>query len=303
MATDSPTDDGTPFVIVGVAFGALAVSSSSVFIALSKAPPEVSTFYRSALALPVLAAFATLEGRRNGWLTLRDWGSAVLCGMFFAADMLWWGAAIIEAGAGLSTVLVNVQVVVVPLIAYLVDRERPSRRLLFALPAMIGGLVAASGIVGQGATGPRPIIGAVHAIAAGICYSGFLFLLRRAGATRRTRQTYVVSVAIPAITALIAATSRAFPGPLQVDRATLGWLALTALTGQALGWLLFAIFAPKLSSAAGAAVLLVTPVGSLLLGAAILDERPSPIQLIGCVIVLIAGYEVAAHPRSPARHA
>ncbi|WP_405166820.1 DMT family transporter [Nocardia sp. NBC_01499] len=293
--TDAPAQPivaptGTTGATIGIAVGALAVSTSGVFIALANAPTEVSTFYRCALVLPVLAVVAWLEIRRNGLLEGREWGLALLCGAFFAADMFWWGAAILEAGAGLTTVLVNVQVVVVPLIAFLVDHERPSRSSLFALPVMIVGLVAASGVLQRGNTGPNPLTGAAHSVAAGICYSGFLFLLRRSGKQGHTLQTYAVSIAVPAVAALAWALIRGFPSTLHVGDAALGWIALTALTNGAIGWLLVARYSPQVPSAVGAALLLLTPVGSLLLGALILGERPAPIQIIGCVLILAVAY-------------
>ncbi|MFI6173394.1 DMT family transporter [Nocardia sp. NPDC051052] len=280
---------GTTGATIGIAVGALMVSTSGVFIALAGAPTEVSTFYRCALVLPVLAVFAWLESRRNGLLDAREWGFALLCGAFFAADMFWWGAAVLEAGAGLTTVLVNVQVVVVPLIAFLIDHERPSRRVLFALPVMVFGLAAASGLLQQGSTGPAPVAGAVHAIVAGICYSGFLFLLRRSGRRGRNLQTYAVSIVVPAVAALAWALVRGFPSTLHIGGAALGWIALTALTNGAIGWLLVARYSPMVPSAIGAALLL-TPVGSLLLGALILGERPAPVQIIGCVVILAVAY-------------
>ncbi|MFI7003289.1 DMT family transporter [Nocardia sp. NPDC050175] len=282
--------EGTTGATIAIAVGALAVSTSGVLIALANAPTEVSTFYRCALALPALAVFAWLESRRSGVLDAREWGLALLCGAFFAADMFWWGAAILEAGAGLTTVLVNVQVVVVPLLALLIDREKPSRRVIFALPIMIVGLTAASGVFQQGSTGPAPVAGAVHAIAAGICYSGFLFLLRRSGRQGRNLQTYAVSIAVPAVAALAWALLRGFPSTLAIGGAALGWIALTALTNGVIGWLLVARYSPHVPSSVGAALLLLTPVGSLLLGALILGERPAPVQIIGCALILAVAY-------------
>ena len=58
-------------------------------------------------------------------------------GVLFAGDMLLWTMAIAEIGAGLSTVLVNTQVVLVPLLAWLVDRELVTHRYLVALPVVI----------------------------------------------------------------------------------------------------------------------------------------------------------------------
>jgi hypothetical protein len=47
--------------------------------------------------------------------------------------------------------------------------------------------------------------------------------------------------------------------------AAIGWLALTAIGGQVLGWLLVALASPVLPSTVSAALLLLTPVGALAL--------------------------------------
>ena len=45
--------------------------------------------------------------------------------MFFAADLILWHHSIADVGAGLATVLANIQVVLVPLVAWAVLAERP----------------------------------------------------------------------------------------------------------------------------------------------------------------------------------
>jgi drug/metabolite transporter (DMT)-like permease len=52
------------------------------------------------------------------------------------------------------------------------------------------------------------------------------------------------------------------------------------------GWLLVTAVSPRLSSQAGAMLLLLTPVGAVALSAAVLGERPSAWQLAGCAPVL-----------------
>jgi drug/metabolite transporter (DMT)-like permease len=49
-------------------------------------------------------------------------------------------------------------------------------------------------------------------------------------------------------------------------------------------------------------LLLLTPAGALVLGAVVLDERPSWLQLLGCAVMLTAAY-VATTGRSPAKNA
>jgi len=115
---------------IGLAIGALCVSASAVLLGLADSSPATATIARSALALPVVAALAFFERRHNGGLGSGEYLSAAVCGVLFAGDMLWWTQSIPEVGAGLSTVLVNIQVAIVPLLAYLVDRERSGPRFL-----------------------------------------------------------------------------------------------------------------------------------------------------------------------------
>jgi drug/metabolite transporter (DMT)-like permease len=274
---------------VGLAVGALSISASAVLLGLAGTTPATASVTRSALALAVAAVLAISERRRAGGLERREYLSATLCGAFFAGDMLWWTQAIPEVGAGLSTVLVNTQVAIVPLLAWLIDHERTGPRFLWSLPAMLTGVVLAGGLFEHGVRGTNPAWGTVHAMAAALCYSGFLFLLRRGGQTGRPLQTY--SVVLASSTVIGAAVGCATSSlELTPGWAAAGWLVLATITGQLIGWLLVAFCGPRLPSDVGSTLLLLTPIGAVALGAAVLAERPSPLQLTGCALVLVAGY-------------
>jgi drug/metabolite transporter (DMT)-like permease len=79
-----------------------------------------------------------------------------------------------------------------------------------------------------------------------------------------------------------------------------GWLVLLALSSQVLGWLLISVSLPRVPAALTSVILLLQPVASVLLAAAVLDERPSAAQLLGCVIVL-AGVVAATAGRRQSR--
>jgi drug/metabolite transporter (DMT)-like permease len=274
---------------ISLAAGALCISASAVLLGLAGTTPATATAARSLFALPVVGLFAVRERRSAGPLSTSGHLSAVACGAMFAGDMMLWTQSIPEVGAGLSTVLVNVQVVIVPLLAWLVDRERTPRRFLLALPVVLAGVVLAGGVLEHGLSGADPSLGAVHAIGAALCYSGFLFLLRRGGQGGQPMQTYAIVLGTSAAVAI--AVGPSWHGlDLWPGWATLGWLVGVTVTGQLLGWLLVAYFTPKLPSAVGSALLLLTPVGAVLLGVVALAERPSPLQLAGCVLILVAGY-------------
>jgi drug/metabolite transporter (DMT)-like permease len=230
-----------------------------------------------------------MERRRSGGLDIGEYAWAILCGVVFAADMLWWTQAIPEVGAGLSTVLVNTQVAIVPLLAWLIDREPIPRRFLWALPAILAGVLLAGGIFEHGVSGTNPTMGTVHAVVAAACYSGFLFLLRRGGRGGRPLQTYgvvlVSAAAVAVAVGLVGDDLDVTPG-----WSTAGWLILVTITGQLLGWMLVAFYTPKLPSEVSSALLMLMPVGAIVLGALILAERPSALQLVGCAVVLVASY-------------
>ena len=267
-----------------MAAGALFVSASAVLIDLARVSPGTASFYRCLLALPALAPLAMLErgGRRQ---SAGGQVMTVLAGLLFAGDMLLWTAAIGEVGAGLSTVLVNVQVVIVPLLAWAVDREPVTRRFLLSLPPLLSGVVLAGGVLESGVGGSDPVLGMVHAVLAALCYSGYLFLLRRNSGEGRTLRAYLL-VTVSAGTCSLVVGSWWHGVELAPGWAAVGWLALVALFGQVLGWLLVALASPRLHSHVGAILLLFTPVGAVALGALVLSERPTPLQLSGCVLIL-----------------
>jgi len=269
--------------------GAVAIAFSSILVRLSHASPSTAAIFRCAFALPVLGALAWLEDRRFGARSWTDRRMAIGAGVFFAADLILWHHSIDDVGAGLATVLANIQVVLVPLVAWAVLAERPSRRVLAALPIALLGVLLISGVLEQhGAYGAAPGRGAAFGLGAGIAYVGFLLLLRRSGSDLRR-------VAGPLFEATATATVFGVAAGLIVGDANLlpgwpgvGWLIVLALTSQVIGWLLITTSLPRLPAAITSLTLTVQPVGSVALAVLILGEAPTTLQLVGVAIVLSA---------------
>jgi drug/metabolite transporter (DMT)-like permease len=154
-----------------------------------------------------------------------------------------------------------------------------------SLPPLLFGVVLAGGVLESGVGGSDPVLGMVHAVLAALCYSGYLFLLRRNSGEGRTLRAYLL-VTVSAGTCSLVVGSWWHGVELAPGWAAVGWLALVALFGQVLGWLLVALAGPRLPSHVGAILLLFTPVGAVALGALVLSERPTPLQLSGCVLIL-----------------
>ena len=112
---------------------------------------------------------------------MRRSGCALIAGVFFAGDLTFWHHAIEYVGAGLATVLGNLQVLIVGLVAWAVFGERPPRSVLIALPIVLFGVVLISGVIGTGAYGSDPVLGVVLGLLTAMCYAGYLLIIRLGG--------------------------------------------------------------------------------------------------------------------------
>jgi drug/metabolite transporter (DMT)-like permease len=217
-----------------------------------------------------------------------------VAGVFFAADLTFFHHAIGAVGAGLATVIANLQVLVVGVVAWLLLGERPSTRLLAGVPVALFGVVLISGILDSGAYGSDPALGVVLGLAAAACYAGYLLVLRRGQDGRH--------VAGPIMDATIAtAVVAALGGLLVGDLAPLPswesfvWLLLLALSAQVAGGLLIAVALPRLPAVTTSLILLCQPVASVILAMIIVGEAPSASQLAGVALV-VAGVALGTVP-------
>jgi len=133
------------------AAGALVIAFSAILVRLAEVSPSTAAVFRCAYALPLLGLLAYRERRRFGARPARERQIALAAGIFFAADLTFWHHSIAAVGAGLATVLANVQVVLVGVIAWVALGERPDRRSALAVPVVLLGVLLISGAIGSGA--------------------------------------------------------------------------------------------------------------------------------------------------------
>jgi drug/metabolite transporter (DMT)-like permease len=280
--------------------GALVIAFSGILVRLADVSPSTAALFRCAYALPVLALLAWLERRRFGDRSWRDRRLAWAAGLFFAADLTFWHHSIAAVGAGLATVLGNTQVVFVGLLAWAALGERPENRSLVAIPVVFLGVILISGVIGSGAYGDDPALGVVYGVLTGITYALFLLILRHGNTDERRPAGPLFDATLSA--AIFSALGGIAVGDLDwvPGVEAQAWLVLLALSSQVLGWLLISVSLPRLPAVLTSIVLMLQPVSTVFLGAILLSEAPSAVQLTGVAIV-IAGVAVATvRPRERA---
>ena len=280
--------------------GAMSISFSGIFYRWSEVSPSTGTVFRCLFGLPFLAAVAYLERRKFGPLPTATVRLALIAGIFFAGDLTFWHHAIEYVGAGLATVLGNLQVIVVALVAWAIFGERPPRSVIVAIPIVLIGVVLISGIVGTGAYGSAPVIGVLLGLLTALCYAGYLLIIRIGGRDLR-RPAGPVAIATLS-TAVVAGGAGFLVGDLDLTPGpqALFWLALLGFTSQFLGYLLISVSLPRLPAVVTSIILLSQPVLTVALSMVLLGEAPSPAQLAGVGLV-IGGIAVATVPAGLAR--
>jgi drug/metabolite transporter (DMT)-like permease len=287
-------------VLAGV-LGALVIAFSAILVDLADVSPAAAAVFRCLYALPALGALAWWEDRRYGARSWRERRLAIPAGIFFAVDLIAWHHAIADVGAGLATVLGNLQVVIVPFLALAVLGERVPRRILAALPLVVAGVVLVSGALESGAYGSHPARGVLYGIVTALTYAAFLLVQRQVSQDLRRPGGPLFDTSLVATVCAAAYALALGEGDLVPGWPSAGWLVLLALTSQVLGWLLITVSLPRLPAAMTSLTLTIQPIASVALGAILLGQDPSLLQLAGVACILAGLVSVAV--RRPARYA
>ena len=268
------------------------IAFSGILVRLAEVSPSTAAFFRCFYALPVLGALAWVERKRFGTRSRRDRLLALGAGVAFAADLTFWHHSIEAVGAGLATVLGNIQVVLVGLMAWAALGERPENRSLASIPVVFVGVVLISGVIGAGAYGDDPALGVIFGVLTSLAYALFLLILREGNTDLRRPAGPLFEATATA--ALFSALGGVAVGDIDwvPGGESQAWLLLLALSSQVLGWLLISVSLPRLPAVVTSILLMLQPAAAVILAAVLLSEAPSVVQLAGVAVVL-SGVAVA----------
>lgn len=268
--------------------GVVCISFSPILVrAADDAGDLTIAFFRSLYALPILAVlyWATRHGDkrspRSRWI-------AVGSGVFLGLDLTFWHASIGEVGAGLATVVVNLQVVFVALIAWVLFGEKPGRKAIWLIPMMLIGVFLISGAGSSDAYGSNPALGTAQSLLSALFYSGFVLMLRQAnrGFSAPPTGPLFDSTIGTALATLIIGLTLAPDFNLAITWPAHGWILLMAIGAQVVGWLLISLSLPRLPALDTSVLLLGQPMLAILWAGLIYNEALGVSQWIGAALVL-----------------
>lgn len=272
--------------LVAALIGAVAISFSAVWFELSDVDAVTGSFFRAGYALPFL--FIVWRRRRSlDHRGRRDHILALLAGIFLAGDFIAWHLAIDQIGAGLASLIVNCQVVIVSLLAWVMLAERPSRQVLAAIPVVLVGVALVSGLGQDVAFGDDPLLGTIFGLTSAMFYALFLLVFRHSNRTRSPAAGPLFQATVGAM--ITSALASPLLGGLDLVPSwpAHGWLVALAVGSQVVGWLAITYALPRLPAAETSTIIVVQPALTMIWGALLFAERPSPIQLTGAALLLL----------------
>ncbi|OSP10335.1 EamA family transporter [Halorubrum ezzemoulense DSM 17463] len=276
-----------------------AVSAGAILVRLSEAPSSVTAFYRVLFTTVPLGAVAAWRYRADlARIRPRDLAFAALSGVALAVHFAAWFESLRWTSVAASVTLVQAQPVFVALGAWLLLRERVTRRMAAGIAVAVGGMVSMSfgDFLSGVAVGPRPLYGNALALTGAVAAAGYVL----AGRSLRQRislvpyVTVVYGVCVLVLLSFVLAAGHPLTGyPPREWLLFVGLAAGPGLLGHTvLNWAL-----AHLESSVVSVSLLGEPVGATLLAVAFLSETPTPATVVGGCVVLLGIYVTAAADR------
>ncbi|GGC38356.1 hypothetical protein GCM10010974_20990 [Brevibacterium sediminis] len=288
--------------VLGIILAAVLLGSAGLFVILAEATAPTAAFLRCWIAVIVLAPLAWLELRRYGRFPPKAILIAAVSGAALGIDYVLWAQSVLDAGLGVSTVLISVQVIVFPALVWAFGGSRPGWLFIGCVPIMIIGMLLTGGVFGADETAANPMRGAIFGVLSGVLYGVYIFGIHH---SRKVAGDFIVApVQVGTISAgVMTAVAGLTLGGLDFDLgwAGWGWMIALAVCGQALSWVLLSISSPLVPVPMTAALMLLQPLSAVVLGSLVAGERLQAGQWIGAVLVALIVWIVGGGPAALTR--
>jgi len=299
-AASSTRDDRRRAVAVGALLaGALAIATSALFVKVSEAGPVATAFWRVALALPFLWAWALIE-QRGALVTAftAHRGLILAAGFFFAGDLAFWHWSIVLTSVANATLLANLAPIFVTLATWLLFSRRPTTLFALGLVTALAGVAMLLGTDFR--IGGLAVLGDLFGVVTAMFYAAYQLAVTRLRSGVATSTIMAWSCTIMAVLLLPVALAS---GEQILAVTAIGWVKLVALAiiAQVAGQSLIAYAMAHLPATFSSVGLLFQPVMAAVFAWILLGEALGAVGIAGGVIVLIG--ILVAHRAEVARGA
>ncbi|MBY4796857.1 DMT family transporter [Collinsella sp. AGMB00827] len=310
--------NGKAYIII--LLGLLAHAFTAPMVKIANFEPFTSVILRCGIGALCMLPFAFHEIKKLGALNKMGIVYSIVAGLFLGIDFCCFNLSIFYAGAGIASILLNIQVIVLPALAFIFDREKIEKSYYIVAPIMIIGVAMSGGLFDPPAP-PVPgapesvfgmdvtLFGTLTGALSGFCYGFYLYFARKASRINHGQflqpmtLSSIAQLVAPVIAIVLLSHDRGFDVvhgmmanglvPAQgvgTDITAMNWVfaILLGSVGQAVVWTFIQYGSMRLEPTHVAGLLLLSPVATLAISFGLFHEVPSMLQLLGAVIVLLA---------------
>lgn len=294
MISKNPTLGVILAFFAALLFG-LNASTSKVVMASGISPDSIVLF-RSAAAALIAGLVVLIQNRKDFALKLRELPFLIGFGIFGIALMQWaYSNAVSRLPVGIALLFEYTAIIITPIAALLLFKQRTSSKLWIGVALVIGGLV----IVGQIWNGGLDAVGVAFAFAAAFLLSAYFIMGERAALNRSPMSTMFYTMSVSTIFWLIFSpwwnfdpTKFSEPINLTANLAAItvpGWFAFVWLgvMGSFMPMMLSFTALKHVSATVVSVVSTAEPVFAFLFGLLWLSENISGLQMLGGLLVLL----------------
>lgn len=270
------------FGLPALVIGNLCLAFGPVFVRMADTGPIAAAFWRIAIAVPILFIIARAIGdpaKRMGRPMLAIF---LFSGLFFAADLAAWHLGLLQTKLANSNLLGNSTSFLLPLYAFAVARQWPTRMQGVALALAGAGTTLLLGRSFE--LSPDNFVGDLLCLLAGAFYTGYLVLMGRARSTMGQWPVLAWSTLMTAPPLLLMAMAM---GEQLIPS---NWTPLIALAvlSQVVGQGLMIYAVGRIAPMVFGLALLLQPMVSAVIGWTAYDERLGVVDLTGAGLIALA---------------
>lgn len=276
--------------IVSVMMGSALISLGPFFIEFSSLNAMTSSFYR--MLIGGIAFFIIALIRKDKLPDKRVLGLCLLAGITLGLDLVTWNQSVRYIGAGLSTVLANLEIIFLVLISYFFLGERISSLFLkMCLLICVGICFLIHPYFSH--MDFSHSLGIFFGLGASLVYSIYLFLLKMIGAKNPKLSSISILSSICLLGALILGIVMIINPKASFvikDLPSFYCVIANSVLSQIAGWWLITKGIRSISLSLSGILLLVQPALTFILDCLFLGRNTDCLQLFGCFILLTAVY-------------
>ena len=277
--------------------GALAMGVSPLFVRLASdagVGPFASAFWRVALALPVLYGWALLEERSAGAGARPTFTkAAVVSGLLFAGDLLFWHLAILKTTIANATFFATTAPIWVVLFSWLALKQKIRREIVVGIAICTLGGVALIGNSLQ--VDPAKLRGDLMGLATAVFFGLYFIAVQ---AARKHAGAARVTFALSCVTSVILLAAALLSGDALWPATMGGLAALFAMSwlSHAGGQGLLSVALGRLPAVFSSLVIFLEAIAAAIVAWIALGEALTLVQSLGGALILIGIW--VARPRT-----